>query len=202
MDWFEPDVRELEQRVAAQPLPKRGVAFYGSSSIRLWPDLAGDFPGEAVLNLGFGGSTLEACAWFFDRIVPRHEPSALVVYAGDNDLGDGQAPEQVLESYRRLHGLARERLGPVPIAFLSIKPSLARWLISGRIRRANDLIRSEVEGDPRARFVDLYPRMLDAAGRPRRELLAEDGLHLSEAGYGLWREVVREHSPFIFSRDL
>ena len=42
--------------------------FYGSSSIRLWDTLAEDIdPG--VVNLGFGGSTLQACDYFFERLV-------------------------------------------------------------------------------------------------------------------------------------
>ena len=32
--------------------------------------------------------------------------------------------------------------------------------------------------------------MLDARGQPKRELFANDGLHLSERGYQVWREVV------------
>ncbi len=49
------------------------------------------------INLGFGGSTLAACAWFFDPIVaPVSHPQTLILYAGDNDLGDGRHPEEVL----------------------------------------------------------------------------------------------------------
>ena len=48
-------------------------------------------------NQAFGGSTLEACAWFFERLVVPCYPRALVCYAGDNDLGDGRTPDQVLD---------------------------------------------------------------------------------------------------------
>jgi lysophospholipase L1-like esterase len=32
--------------------------------------------------------------------------------------------------------------------------------------------------------------MLDAAGQPRAELFVADRLHLSEAGYAVWRPIV------------
>jgi len=56
-----------------------------------------DFEEYMPINLGFGGSTLAACAWFFDPIVaPVIHPQTLILYAGDNDLGDGRHPEEVL----------------------------------------------------------------------------------------------------------
>ena len=36
------------------------------------------------------------------------------------------------------------------------------------------------------RYVDIATKLLDATGRPRPELLREDGLHLSPAGYAIW----------------
>ena len=93
-----------------------------------------------ALNLGFGGSTLEACAYFFERLVVPASPASLVVYAGDNDLGDGQSPEKVLTSFRSLADRVQRRLSGIPFAFISIKPSPARFSIIDRIRRTNDLI--------------------------------------------------------------
>ena len=40
--------------------------------------------------------------------------------------------------------------------------------------------------------------MLDADGRPRAELYADDGLHLSRLGYGVWSGAVMENSRFLF----
>ena len=65
MQWYEEEVRGLEQAREKNPPFCDPVAFYGSSSIRLWNTLAQDFAGERIVNLGFGGSTLEACASFF-----------------------------------------------------------------------------------------------------------------------------------------
>ncbi|RYF53925.1 MAG: GDSL family lipase, partial [Cytophagaceae bacterium] len=95
MVWYEADVREVENRVAVTPQATNRVVFYGSSSIRLWTTLAQDFPNNKTLNLGFGGSTLAACTWFFERLIVPAAPQSLVFYAGDNDLGDGRHPQEV-----------------------------------------------------------------------------------------------------------
>src|SRR5450432_4105398 len=101
MQWYEAEVHELETRNRALSVRCPAV-FYGSSTIRMWDGLAAGLKIPNLVNCGFGGSTLEACAYFFERLVPPLSPSALVVYAGDNDLGDGRSPADVLRSFRCL----------------------------------------------------------------------------------------------------
>ncbi|WP_431214255.1 hypothetical protein ACQ86N_05210 [Puia sp. P3] len=94
MVWYENEVQRLEkERTSLTYDPK--LLFYGSSSIRLWESLYEDFAPWQPANLGFGGSTLAACDWFFDRLLTPFRPSSIIVYAGDNDLGDGRHPEEV-----------------------------------------------------------------------------------------------------------
>src|SRR5277367_429584 len=111
MDWYEPEVRELERTLPHVECP---AVFYGSSSIRLWPRLES----RQIVNRGFGGSTLEACVYFFERLVLPLHPRSLVVYAGDNDLGDGRSPEQVLVWFRELAVKIDLRLPGVPFGFM------------------------------------------------------------------------------------
>ncbi|MBV8487287.1 MAG: hypothetical protein JO161_03305 [Planctomycetaceae bacterium] len=187
---------EKARTIASDDMPP--VVFYGSSSIRLWETLQDDFPGMGAMNLGFGGATMAACAHFFRRLVPPHRPRSLLLYAGDNDLGDGRSPEQVLVSLRDLLRQVDTLLGPIPLAFLSIKPSPARQYLDKSIRRCNTMAREEITARPTGLFIDVYPRMLGADRRPRAELYADDGLHLSPLGYRLWTETIMEHSQFVF----
>lgn len=190
MEWYEPEVRALEATIrAAQPL--RGVvAFYGSSSIRMWATLASDFPGLSAVNLGFGGATLAACVHFFERLVLPCSPASLVLYAGDNDLGDGCRPEDVVGSFRALRDKVRRHLPAVRFVFVSIKPSPARRQIRDRIETANRLVQAELAGWPAASYIDIFHPMLGADGQPRAELFLADGLHLNAAGYRLWAQVL------------
>jgi lysophospholipase L1-like esterase len=186
LEWYEEEVAALEATWRVHAPLRDGIVFYGSSSIRLWITLEEDFPGLGVVNAGFGGSTLAACAHFCPRLVLPHRPRGVIVYAGDNDLGDGRSPEDVLASWSGL----MEHLEGVRVAFLSVKPSPARWSLMEQIEQANALIRLEVERRPQGFYIDIVGAMLDEDGRPRKELYAEDGLHLSPAGYRLWRDVV------------
>ena len=203
MIWYEAEVEALE---AARPAdaPRDAVVFYGSSSIRLWHGLANDlrpaFGDAPVVNLGFGGSTLQACAFFFERLVLPLRPASLVVYAGDNDLGDGQTPDDVVGSYRRLRQQVDRHLGPIPFGFIAIKPSPARWRLLDHIRRANACMEADIAGRPNGRFIDVFDPMLGRDGGPRPELFEDDGLHLSPEGYRLWTRVITEHAPSLAPR--
>jgi lysophospholipase L1-like esterase len=192
MQWYEAEVRALERAVARRRNGDRPPVFYGSSSIRLWDTLAEDFdPG--VLNLGFGGSTLEACNLFFARLVPPVHPRSLLLYAGDNDLGDGQAVEAVFASFLALADKVKVSLGAVPFGFLSVKPSPARAAINDRIRRLNELVRHEIESRQSGYYVDVFSAMLDKSGKPRPELFLADSLHLNREGYRLWGRVLQPY---------
>jgi lysophospholipase L1-like esterase len=197
MQWYEAEVRDLERSIAACANGNRPPVFYGSSSIRLWNSLAEDFD-PRVLRLGFGGSTLEACDYFFARLVLPVHPRSLLLYAGDNDIGDGHSVEQVLGSFRSLAGKVAAGLGGVPFGFVSVKPSPARYPIIDRIRRLNDMVRREIACIPAGYYVDVYSSMLDSAGKPRRELFLEDGLHLSHDGYRIWSRVLEQYRNQIF----
>ena len=190
MLWYEDEVQRVEKEKGNLPYDPKMV-FYGSSSIRLWESLYEDFKAYEPVNLGFGGSTLAACVWFFDRLVGAYQPESMIVYAGDNDLGDGRHPEEVFIFFRQLVACVRERFGDIPLAYISIKPSVTRWNIVDSIRYTNTLIEEEIRREGRnLHYIDVYDRMLDDKGNPNRELLDADGLHINPKGYDLWKEVV------------
>jgi lysophospholipase L1-like esterase len=197
MQWYEAEVRELERTKVCCVNGNRPPVFYGSSSIRLWETLAQDFePG--VVNLGFGGSTLEACDYFFPRLVAPVHPRSLLLYAGDNDLADGREAEQVLASFDSLANKVAASLGAISFGFVSVKPSPARYSILNRIRRFNDLVRGAIESGPSGYYVDVFSAMIDPEGKPRAEFFLEDGLHLNREGYHLWGRLLKPYRNQIF----
>ncbi len=190
MFWYEEEVRQLERKVTNKPPLTGRTVFYGSSSIRLWSSLAADFPEKKTLNLGFGGSTLAACTWFFERLVVPAKPSSIVFYAGDNDLSDNRHPEEVYLFFCTLVDKVEQHLPGTPLIYLAIKPSPARWAIVDRIHYTNKIISEKIQELSHCQFVDLYTPMLNNHGLPRRELYEADGLHLNPKGYALWRDVL------------
>ena len=198
MEWYEEEVREKEKALRQCTLPADPTVFYGSSTIRLWDNLSHDLADPRALNLGFGGSTLEACEYFFERLVSPVRPRSLVVYAGDNDLGDGRKPKEVLSFFRALAKKVDRDLGPVEFAFISIKPSPARFDLINRIRRTNRLIQEELATRPNYYFINVFDAMLDKYGKPQSKLFTEDGLHMSPAGYQLWAQLLSPYRTRIF----
>jgi hypothetical protein len=84
-------------------------------------------------------------------------------------------------------------LEPRIVVFFGIKPSLARWKLVEKMRAANQLIADFIKTDERLRYVDADKPMLSEDGKPKPDLLARDGLHLSPAGYELWTRLLLPH---------
>ncbi len=175
---------------AANPPPREAVLFVGSSSIVRWKSLARDFPDVPVINRGFGGSELADSVHYLDRLVLKHEPRVVVLYAGENDLQAGATAEEVHARFQAFRQGLHAALPRTKLVFIAIKPSPSRAKIRDRIDRANALIAASCREDPRLAFADVVPPMLDAAGQPRPELFVADRLHLSEAGYAVWQPIV------------
>jgi lysophospholipase L1-like esterase len=166
--------------------------------MRMWESLEKDFQDVGVLNLAFGGSTLEACAWFFERLVVPCHPRSIVCYAGDNDLGDGRTPAEVVASFRTLLVKIDSRFPAIPFSVLSIKPSPARWHLADRIRQTNEAIRRELQGRTNRHFIDVFSAMLGSDGLPDESMFLEDGLHVSPTGYLVWKRLLQSRSREIF----
>src|SRR3546814_2393060 len=95
-----------------------------------------------------------------------------------SDLIDaGHTPEQVRDDFRAFVARIRRDLPDVPIAWLAIKPSLARVDQLPAQQRANALVEAAAARMHDVDFIDVATPMLDADGRPRAERSEE---HTSE----------------------
>jgi lysophospholipase L1-like esterase len=194
LERHEPEIRAFEAADRVSMPAPGGIVFVGSSSIKLWTSLATDFPGLPVLNRGFGGSTFPEANHYVARAVLRYRPRTIVLYEGDNDLALGRSPQTVLADYRQFVRLVRDSLPRARIVFISIKPSPSRWKLFDLQREANRLVRDVVATDTLLAYVDVVEPMLGANGRPRPALFVGDSLHMTPAGYAIWRTQV---APFV-----
>ncbi len=192
MFWYEEDIKRLElMKEAVMEQPE--LIFYGSSSIRMWQNMSVDFAEYHPINLGFGGSTMAACVWYFSRVMAGLHPKGMVLYAGDNDLGDGRHPEEVFIFFKQLIVEIRKSFGNIPVAYISIKPSIRRFNIIEQIKYTNKIIAAEIEKMNDATFfVNIYDQMLDDNKYPRRDLFEAEGLHINDKGYALWKTIIDE----------
>ena len=173
------------------PPASGAVLFIGSSSIRFWKTLASDFPKVKTINRGFGGSEIDDATFFADRIVAPYHPRAIVMYAGDNDLADGDSPAYVRDDFAAFVRKVRALDPGVPIAFIAIKPSVGRKALLPQIREANALVRQYAASEHGVTYLDIFTPMLGADGQPQARWFVGDGLHMNREGYALWISIVR-----------
>jgi lysophospholipase L1-like esterase len=179
---WEKDVIAIEKRLRKDPPAAGGVAFVGSSSIRLW-DLKKSFPDLDAVNLGFGGSQVPDQTHYAPRLVLPLEPRAVVFYAGDNDVAAGRTPKQVRDDFEAFARRVHATLPKARVLFVAIKPSPARWKQFERQSAANALVKAVCAGDERLVYVDVVTAMLGPDGEPDPDLFVADRLHLSAKGY-------------------
>ena len=191
LDRFASEIDAFDAADRAAPPAPDGIVFVGSSTIRLWSSLASDFAGLPVINRGFGGSTFPEALHYLQRTVVRYHPRMVVVYEGDNDLAGGRTPQQIADDYRAFVRGVRDSLPNARIVFLAIKPSPSRWKLESQRQEANRLVRAIAAKDANQAFVDVGTPMIDpSSGHPRPALYRADSLHMTPAGYAIWRATV------------
>lgn len=189
---FEDSIQAIEKKIAEGKSRPGQLLFIGSSSIRLW-DVQKYFPSRSANNHGFGGSYISDSVHFFDRVVTPVQPSAIVFYAGDNDLANKKSPETVVQDLETFLKLVDEKCPDCrAVLFVAVKPSIKRWKIKDLQKQTNASVRKLSEGHKRLRYIDIWDAMLGEDGKPRPDLFVKDGLHMTEEGYGIWTQIVEK----------
>jgi lysophospholipase L1-like esterase len=192
---FAGEIEAFDKADAENPPEKGGIVFTGSSSIRLL-SLAKVFPGLKALNRGFGGSRMPELNHYLDRCVLRYKPTTVVFYGGGNDLWDGKTPEQVEKEFHEFRDRIFANADLSRLIVLAVRPSPARASIRVQEAELNRRFKLAAETDKRIIFVPgSWDRFLDEAGVPKPELYDEDQLHMSDAGYAIWKELLSPLLP-------
>jgi lysophospholipase L1-like esterase len=192
---WEKEISAFEAMDRTNPPPTNAVLFIGSSTIRLWTTLAGDFPAQRVINRGFGGSEIVDSTHFANRILFPYAPRAIFFRAGGNDIAAGKAPEAVFDDFKAFVTTVHARLPEVDIFFISWSPTPSRWQNRDQEAALNRLVAAYAHQTPHLVYIEAGDMVLGADGRPRAELFREDQLHFNAAGYRLLAERVRPFLP-------
>lgn len=187
-------VAELVRDTRARGELEGAVLFIGSSSIRFWSTLDRDMQPMVTIRHGFGGAKLADVEFYAEELVNAFAPRAVVVFAGTNDLSPGNTkpPEVLLDTYRGFVAKVRADLPSTQIYFIGITPTLLRWDVWDIIRDTNELIRGFCEEQTRLHYIETGPPLLGPDGEPNADNYRFDGLHLSERGYEIWTDIIRE----------
>ena len=190
-------VKEIVDRASNLEGEKPRLVLVGSSSIRKWDGVESLFGGYEVVNAGFGGSCFEDLLRYREDLIYGLQPDVLFIYEGDNDLVSGRNVEEVVEVASRLLEEISETLPSANVVLIAPKPSIARYALFGTYLDLNEELRS-MAGEQGCDFVDFWNVMHDDDGRLRKELFVSDGVHLNEAGYGVWVDELRRVVPWVF----
>lgn len=196
VDMFGPVFPDVIAKWSAQDAlggwPDSPVVFVGSSTIRRWETLAFAYTDHSPLQRGFGGAQLGEVAFYTKELVNRHNPRAIVLFAGTNDVNAGVLPSVVVDRFRCFRYRVGQELGwDRPIIFVGITPTPARWNEWPNASAVNDAIAAIASSDPGVFYVDVATPFLATGSPPAASLFGADQLHLNASGYELWNDALR-----------
>ena len=189
---FRKEIDTFKKKDSLQMPAAKSILLIGSSSFTKWTDVQDYFPGYPMLNRAFGGSTLPDVIRYVDDVVFPYDPKQIIIYCGENDIAssDTITAQIVLQRFRQLFFLIRDKLKKVPLAFVSIKPSPSRWKLEPKFLEANKLIKQFLRKQSRTKFINVHNAMLNADGSVMTDIFIGDNLHMNAKGYKIWQPIM------------
>lgn len=174
--------------------PEKAILFVGSSSFRKWTNVQDYFPGYKIINRGFGGSSLPDVINYADDIIFPYDPKQIIIYCGENDLAssDTVTAEIVVNRFKALFFLIRDRMPDVPIVFVSLKPSPSREKLWPQMEDVNKAVKKFLKTKTNTSFVDVYHKMFKRR-KLKEGLFIEDNLHMTQKGYTIWQNAINPY---------
>lgn len=189
---FNDEINTFIQWDKKNSFPQDAILFVGSSTIKFW-NTALSFPNLQVINRGFGGSQISDVNYYYEQIVGKYKPAKIVFYAGENDIAAGKSAGQVLVNYEKFIEKVEQDFPEAQVFYLPIKPSLSRWQLWSEMSAANAKIKEFVETKPNLFYVDTASAMLNKKLEPNPSLFIDDGLHMNDKGYQLWKYILSSY---------
>jgi len=184
---YDRDVRRIVNSAEKLPHEKTRIVFAGSSTFRLWDNMAESFPEYEVVNAGIGGSCFDDLYHYKEQLISGTKPDILVIYEGDNDIvhveedGNLRPVNDIHIKCLALLNWIQNTHPNLPVFLLSPKPSPLRWEHLAKYRAVN----SQLQGIAEAynyHFLDCWPWLTDNNGQVDSDLFIFDNLHLNDEG--------------------
>jgi hypothetical protein len=189
---WESEIEKFENLDKTETYSPNAVLFAGSSSIRLWENLAADMAPYPVIQRGYGGAKLSDLDVYAERIFSPHPCQAIVIFVA-NDISQtdqDKSPEEVASLYSYLIKTIRKSHPATPVFWIAITPTPSRWKVWTEIKKANSLIEKKCDPNKNTYFIKTDFAFLNEEGMPFQKYFRNDNLHLSEEGYKVWKEII------------
>ncbi|MEW6601762.1 MAG: GDSL-type esterase/lipase family protein [Nitrospirota bacterium] len=153
-------------------------------------DWQGRFPEHLAANLGVAGESVEG---LFSRVIKTKEvsPEADMVFimSGINNVAMGDT--EFIDFYRMIIEKLTSTYPDAKIFINSLLPVSIDFISNDSVRVVNEALK-KLAGEAGVGYLDVYRRFMDTHGRPVREYLLADGVHLSRTGYEVWAKVIQQ----------
>lgn len=146
-------------------------------------------PQFKILNKGICGDNSVGVLNRLNHDVIAHNPDIIYILIGTNDFALGRSNDELLESLEKTAEVLQTYLKHTKIFFTSILPTRAiENRPNDRINKTNALIRQLCKRKS-LEYFNLHAEMADEFGN-LNEAFTLDGLHLTEAAYKRWSEIL------------
>ncbi|MBV2245518.1 MAG: hypothetical protein KUL83_00010 [Lentimicrobium sp.] len=194
----DPEVLKWQQEVStlkAMPVSyaPATLLFVGSSSIRLWDSIQKDMFPYPAINRGYGGAKLKDFTFYANELTAPHKAAAIVLFIANDITGDVNdlTPENVLNYFKLAVKEIRKNHPGIPIVWIEVTPTPARWSVWPEISRSNELINSYCNAREDLFFIPTSTHFMTDNGKPDPCLFLPDMLHLNRRGYKVWSKVIK-----------
>ncbi|WP_143544137.1 GDSL-type esterase/lipase family protein [Rhodopirellula sp. MGV] len=176
------------------------ILFIGSSSIRRWETMQRDMSPYRTIRRGYGGAKFTDMAVYAERVITPHQYRAVVMFVGNGITAgpDSHSPELIEQMTRHIVDVAHQHRPDAPFFLIEITPTQSRFGIWDKVRKVNERLREIALTTPNTYFIETAGNFLHSDTKPRTELFVNDQLHLNEAGYRLWSDLIRRRLDDVF----
>jgi hypothetical protein len=177
------DFAKFDELNRKEKHPDDSILFIGSSSIRLWADIATDMAPYHPIQRGFGGSRWSDHAVFADQLITPHKFRALVCFVANDITGkknnNDKSPQEIVALFSHVWAKARVHQPDASIFYIAVTPTESRLGVWLKTKKANSAIRAFCESKKNTYFIGTESIFFDQKGKPRSEYFREDKLHSS-----------------------
>ncbi len=165
------------------------LLFLGDSLIEFY-DWQRRFPAHRVTRLGIAGESVEGLFSRLERVKGISSNADMVfIMTGINNIAMGDTG--FIVTYKNITGKLSSLYPGAEVTINSLLPVLVDFIPGDSIRKTNASLK-RVADDVGAEYLDVYSRFIDARGKPIKEYLLDDGVHLSNEGYAAWSMAIEE----------
>lgn len=160
-----------------------------------WGELFGD---SKVKNRGISGDTTQGILDRLDEVV-ESRPARVFLMIGINDLAMGKSPKEIVDNIKRIVRSIREDSPDTEICLESLLPvnpdfpQFPKHTSKTQEVQAINRVLKRMAQESDLRYIDLYGEFIVEDNKLNPEF-TNDGLHLTGAGYRVWKGAV---APYV-----